>query len=212
MSEISEEDSNPKSELKFRIKLKHSSDSSNDSQNEENIFFSSKNLIMGSELTNRNKDNKKEKMSDSMDLFIRKKYNQSEVAPKSETKMSSEGVSTEPTSLKVKNFNSPKKRFSVIKLIEKNKKNKKDFNRYTVKKEEEKEEYSVKKERTDIFGNAICKKNKRKVKVSFVDIVTTQPLVDVVEIESFKNYNYIYGIYKEEKIDKISKCQCCIIY
>lgn len=212
MSEISEEDSNPKSELKFRIKLKHSSDSSNDSQNEENIFFSSKNLIMKSELTNRNKDNKKEKMSDSMDLFIRKKYNQSEVAPKSETKMSSEGVSTEPTSLKVKNFNSPKKRFSVIKLIEKNKKNKKDFNRYTVKKEEEKEEYSVKKERTDIFGNVICKKNKRKVKVSFVDIVTTQPLVNVIEIESFKNYNYIYGIYKEEKIDKISKCQCCIIY
>ena len=212
MSEISEEDSNPKSELKFHIKLKHSSDSSNDSQNEENIFFSSKNLIMKSELTNRNKDNKKEKMSDSMDLFIRKKYNQSEVAPKSETKMSSEGVSTEPTSLKVKNFNSPKKRFSVIKLIEKNKKNKKDFNRYTVKKEEEKEEYSVKKERTDIFGNVICKKNKRKVKVSFVDIVTTQPLVNVKEIESFKNYNYIYGIYKEEKIDKISKCQCCIIY
>lgn len=212
MSEISEEDSNPKSKLKFSIKLKQSLDSSNDSQNEDGIFFSSKNLIMKSDLTSLAKINKKENMFDSMDLYIKKKLNTSEAGPKSDNKRSSEGISTEPTSIKVKNYNSPKKRFSVFKLIEKDKKNKKDLSHYTIKKEEEKEQSPPKKERTDIFGNVICKKNKRKVKVSFVDIVTTQPFVNVTEIESFKNYNYIYGNHKEEKIEKLSNCQCCIIY
>lgn len=45
MSDISEEESNPKSELKFSIKLKQSLDSSIDSQNEDAVYFSSKNLI-----------------------------------------------------------------------------------------------------------------------------------------------------------------------
>ena len=69
-----------------------------------------------------------------------------------------------------------------------------------------------KKERTDIYGNVISKKNKKKVKVSFIDKVTTQNLVNVIEIESFKNYNYIFGMPKEEKIDKTTNCQCCLIF
>ena len=212
MSDISEEESNPKSELKFSIKLKQSLDSSIDSQNEDAVYFSSKNLIMKSDLTRMAKMNKKDKMFDSMDFYIKNNLNKSEAAPKSDNKKSSEGISTEPTSIRVKNYNSPRKRFSVFKLIEKDRKSKKDLSRFTIKKEEEKEQTPLKKERSDIFGNVICKKNKRKVKVSFVDIVTTQPLVDVTEIECFKNYNYIYGNHKEEKIEKLSNCQCCIIY
>ena len=79
------------------------------------------------------------------------------------------------------------------------------------KEEEEKISSPEKKERTDIYGNVICKKNKKKVKVSFVDMVTSQPLVNITDIESFKNYNCVYGLPKEEKLEKKSNCQCCLI-
>ena len=74
MSDISEEESNPKSELKFSIKLKQSLDSSIDSQNEDAVYFSSKNLIMKSDLTRMAKMNKKDKMFDSVDFYIKKKF------------------------------------------------------------------------------------------------------------------------------------------
>ena len=137
----------------------------------------------------------------------------SEIVPKSENKKSSEAISTEPTSIKVKNYHSPKKKYSVIRLIEKEKRNRKE-KRYTLKKNEteEKEGSPEKKERRDIYGNIISKKNKKNIKVSFIDKVTTQPLVNVVDIECFKNYNYIYGIPKEEKIEKNVNCKCCFIF
>ena len=213
MSEISEEDVNPKSELKFSIKLKQSLDSSNNSQNEDDLFFSSNYLLTNSNFiskTTPNQINKKEKIFDSMDLDLKKKLFLSEGFPKQETKRSYEATSTEPTSIKVKNYKSPNKKFSVFKLMEKEKRSKKEFSRFAQKIEEEMS--PDKKERTDIYGNIISKKNKKKVKVSFIDKVTTQSLVNVIEIESFKNYNYIYGIPKEEKIDKATNCQCCLIF
>lgn len=215
MSDISEEDVNAKSEMKFSIKLKQSLDSSNNSQNDDELFFSSNCLIMHSNTiskTNPNHINKKD-MFDSMDIDVKKKLFSSEVAPqKSENKRSYEGTSTEPTtSIRVRNYKSPKKRYSVFKLIEKEKKTKKEFSRF-VNQKEEKELTPKKKERTDIFGNVISKKNKKKVKVSFIDKVTSQSLVNVIEIESFKNYNYIYGMPKEEKIDKSANCKCCLIF
>jgi hypothetical protein len=76
----------------------------------------------------------------------------------------------------------------------------------------EKEKVKVK-ERTDIYGNIINKKNKRKVKVSFIDRVTEQPLVKVIEIKSYKNFNYIEGLPKEEKLGKVKTiCVCCSIF
>ncbi len=146
-----------------------------------------------------------------MDLVIKKKLFSSEVGAKIEPKKSSEAKSTERTSMKVRNFGSPKKRYSIIKLTEKNK-NRKDLSPIIIKKKEEKEIPQDKKERRDIYGNIICKKNKKKVKVSFVDLVTSQPLVNITDIESFKKFNCIYGIPKEEKIDKKSNCQCCLIF
>ena len=212
MSEISEEDVKAKSVVKYSIKLKQSLDSSNNSQNEDDFFFSSNNLLIHSNFickTNPNHLNKKE-IFDSMVIDVKKKLFSTEVAPKSDTKRSYEATSTEPTSIRVKNYKSPNKRYSVFKLIEKEKKNKKEL-KYIIQPKEEKEP-SPKKERTDIYGNVISKKNKKKVKVSFIDKVTTQSLVNVIEIESFKNYNYIYGIPKEEKIDKTTNCNCCFIF
>lgn len=212
MSEISEEDVKAKSEVKYSIKLKQSLDSSNNSQNEDDLFFSSNYLLMHSNFiskTNPNQLNKKE-IFDSMDIDVKKKLFSTEVAPKSDTKRSYEATSTEPTSIRVKNYKSPNKKYSVFKLIEKERKCKKEL-KYIIQPKEEKE-ISPKKERTDIYGNVISKKNKKKVKVSFIDKVTTQSLVNVIEIESFKNYNYIYGMPKEEKIDKSTNCKCCFIF
>ena len=56
------------------------------------------------------------------------------------------------------------------------------------------------------------KNNKKNVKVSFIDKVTTQPLVNVIPIECFRNYNYIDGMPKEEKTDNKANCQCCITF
>ena len=213
MSEISEEDVNPKSELKFSIKLKQSLDSSNNSQNEDDLFFSSNYLLTNSNLINKttpNQINKKEKIFDSIDSDLKKKLFSSEIVLKQESKRSYEATSTEPTSIRVKNYKSPNKKFSVFKLMEKDKRNKKEISRFTQKIDEEMS--PDKKERTDIYGNVISKKNKKKVKVSFIDKVTTQNLVNVIEIESFKNYNYIFGMPKEEKIDKTTNCQCCLIF
>jgi hypothetical protein len=216
MTEISEEDVNAKNDVKFSIKLKGSLDSSDSSQNDDDIFFSS-NFLMNSNnnflcKTAQSQRNKKS-LFDSEDLYIKKKLFSSEVQ-KSDNKKSSDAKSTEPVSIKVKNFNSPKKKYSIFKLIEKEKRSKKDLNKYSFKNEKEKEIKTSpeKKERLDIFGNVISKKNKKNVRISFIDKVTSQPLVNIVEIESFKNYNYIFGMPKEQKIDKSTNCQCCLIF
>ena len=218
MTEISEEDVNTKNDVKFSIKLKGSLDSSDSSQNDDDIFFSS-NFLMNSNnnficKTVQSQRNKKS-LFDSEDLYIKKKLFSSEVQ-KSDNKKSSDAKSTEPVSIKVKNFNSPKKKYSIFKLIEKEKRSKKDLNKYSFINEKEKEKEiktsPEKKERLDIFGNVISKKNKKNVRISFIDKVTSQPLVNIVEIESFKNYNYIFGMPKEQKIDKSTNCQCCLIF
>ena len=214
MSEISEEDVNAKSEVKYSIKLKQSLDSSNNSQNEDDFFFSSNYLLTHSNFiskTTPNQLNKKE-IFDSMDIDVKKKLFSTEVAPKSDTKRSYEATSTEPTSIRVKNYKSPNKKYSVFKLIEKGKKNKKEIKNIQKQQNDENENSPNKKERTDIYGNVISKKNRKKVKVSFIDKVTTQSLVNVIDIESFKNYNFIYGMPKEEKIDKSTNCKCCFIF
>ena len=46
-------------------------------------------------------------------------------------------------------------------------------------------------ERSDYFGTKICKANKRKVKIVFIDEVTDEPLIDVDEIECIKEYNVV---------------------
>ena len=71
-------------------------------------------------------------------------------------------------------------------------------------------------ERRDAYGNIIKKKNRKKIKVSFIDQINEeQPLVNVVDIESYKKYNFIIGMPKEDHIKKnqvTSNCQCCIMF
>ena len=219
MSAISEEDLSPKTEKKEPpLKLDQSLDSSNNSQNDE-LYFSSNCLIVKTDFGTKSAPPKSEynkiKFFDSEDdyQFSESKKNlfTSEIIKKLDKNKSSEAKSTEPTSLKIKNYNTPKKRYSIIKLIEKDKKYKKKKNNFGNKKEE-KEIINDKKERTDIYGNIISKKNKKNVRVSFIDKVTTQPLVNVIPIESFRNYNYIDGMPKEEKTEKEANCKCCIIF
>ncbi len=129
---------------------------------------------------------------------------------KMRNKKLNDALSTDPGSIKVKNIKSPKKRYSVFKLVEKDKKYKKEYHLKELKKEID---LPKKKERTDIYGNVINKKNKKKIKVSFIDKITTQPLAEVIDIESFRKFNYVQGFPKEGKMNNLNiNCQCCSIF
>lgn len=223
MSVISEEDDKENNQLTLKIsnslKVSQSSESSNSSEKEDKFAKSSKLIILQQDyagktaspsITHKKENEKIYDLED--DILSQSKENlfSSEIVQKIDKNRCSEMKSTEINSIKVRNYNSPRKRYSVIKLVEKEKKNKRGI--LSTNKKEEKEISPIKKERRDIFGNIINKKNKRNVKVSFVDLTTSQPLVDVVDIESFKNYNYIIGMPKEKKIERHDKCQCCFIF
>lgn len=224
MSENSEVNIRKKNkENNLEIKL-HSLDSSSSSRNEEDILFSSNCILskydFGSKttVTTRSFHNLNNKaLCDSEDIYIKKRNmigSGSSPIQKHEIKKSTDVLSTEPGIIKVKNYTSPKKRYSVFKLVEKDKKTKKEFNNIFINdKKVEDEKTPRKKERYDIYGNLINKKNKKKIKVSFIDKVTHQPLCNIIDIESFRNYNYNEGIPKEEKMKNVStNCQCCLIY
>ena len=207
----------------LEIKL-HSIDSSSSSRNEDDILFSSNCILskydFGSKttVTTRSFQNSNNKaLCDSEDIYIKKRNMigpGSSPIQKQEIKKSTDVLLTEPGIIKVKNYTSPKKRYSVFKLVEKDKKPKKEFNNIFINdKKVEDEKTPRKKERYDIYGNLINKKNKKKIKVSFIDKVTHQPLCNIIDIESFRNYNYNEGIPKEEKMKNVStNCQCCLIY
>ena len=58
--------------------------------------------------------------------------------------------------------------------------------------------------RTDINGNLICKHGKQKI--SFIDKITNNKFVEIINVESFKEYN------KMEEVSHFSnKNNCCII-
>ena len=113
-----------------------------------------------------------------------------------------------------------KKRNYIIDLMEKSKKNNNVRRRSVLNFIPEKEikigEEIMKVERKDAFGVPINKKNKKKIKVTFRDTVNNpnneKKLVDVTNIISFKKFNFIEGLPKEEdKIGNKSTCKCCII-
>lgn len=73
-------------------------------------------------------------------------------------------------------------------------------------------------ERVDRNGVTINKKNKKLVHVTFLDRVTKEPLTNVIKVPSYKKYNVVCGIPKEERrLNMISNntkngCQCCEIF
>ena len=206
MDESSGEDIVLKTEPKpFMLQLKPSLD--NSSQNDDDDIYFSTNCLLKLKSDNKSLPNKK-KLFDSEDTYFKKNLFISDSAQKSDIKKSSEVLSTEPTSFTVKNYNSPKKKY-VIKMVEKKKRNERIL--FTNKIVETKETENKKKERLDFYGNVIKKKNKKKVRVSFIDVVTSQSLTKVVNIESFKKYNIIDGYPNDDKV-KNPECVCCSIF
>ena len=75
-------------------------------------------------------------------------------------------------------------------------------------KEEEKKVEEVKYYRKDKNGTEICKKNKKKVKIGFLE-----PLAKIIPIESYKKYNAMTNIPKGERfITSKETCLCCLIF
>lgn len=157
-----------------------------------NIGFFDENNI------NYNKSNKKSELSEDkkvnnedvlslknklVSLEITDKYNNKKLQPISPTKS--------------------KKKKKLIVLEEKKKYNTNKKSYLKDEKEERKEEKHLRKDKN---GVPICRKNRRKVKISF-----EKPFVIETPIESYKKYNVIIGIPKEDNFinGKLCECQCC---
>ena len=108
---------------------------------------------------------------------------------------------------------SHKEKIMLLLSQEKTKVNKKEVSYFALKKDLPKED--SKKERTDRNGTIINKKNKKKVKVTFNDEINKNKLVTEIKIESYKKYNLISGMPKEDYylgVNKKAVCKCCSIY
>ena len=99
-----------------------------------------------------------------------------------------------------------KKKFLVLQEKKKKSKNKKSLyskNKDILEKKENEEEEKI--IRKDKNGVPICKKNRKKVKISF-----ERPFVNVTYIECYKKYNVIIGMPKDDNFMD-DNCQCCTI-
>ena len=75
-----------------------------------------------------------------------------------------------------------------------------------------KEKKITKQVRLDHNGVEINKKNKKKVKISFIDAISTNQLVTIISVDIFKEYNYV-SMPSLEDIYVKSKTTCaCVIY
>ena len=75
-----------------------------------------------------------------------------------------------------------------------------------------KEKKKMKQVRLDHNGVEINKKNKKKVKISFIDAISTNQLVTIISVDNFKEYNYV-SMPSLEDIYVKSKTTCvCVIY
>ena len=219
----SEKKSEDKSEDQSKDKSKDSS--SNSEKSSEEVYFSTNynipKLNFNLKTIQPHKTNERMGVFDSEDIELKKNMiYEKNYLQKSETKKINEAISTDrgterDSVIKIRNTNSHRKRYSVFKLVEKDKRYKRDLNSVFLdqKKVNETNETAIKKERTDIYGNIINKKNKKKVKVSFADKVNNKPLVNVIEIKSYKNFNYIEGMPKEREVKKVDTlCVCCSVF
>lgn len=68
------------------------------------------------------------------------------------------------------------------------------------------------KKRLDVNGTEISRKNKRKVKITFLDNLPNEQLVDVVTVESYKKYNTIkMPALKDIYVKNSTCCSCNLI-
>jgi hypothetical protein len=111
---------------------------------------------------------------------------------------------------KVERVESPKKKpkVNLADLQEKKKLNEVNLNenKFVVIK---KEEVKKKKLRTDHYGNEIKHQNRHIIKVTFADEIYNRPLEEVVNIQSIKEFNIVYGMPKERDVFGKNKNVCC---
>ena len=193
--------------------LKHSNDNNNDNNNnyENNNYNSSDNLVishrknkylysnnlnMNDNDNNNDNNDKCDKINNSLNNIINKKEYLYKVNHTNDDK---------DNLYKRSSFSPSKKRKKFV-LEEKKKNRGPRKSIYTIEHKEEVKE-DEKKYRKDKNGTEICKKNKKKVKIGF-----EEPLVNIIPIESFKRYNIMLGLPKEEKYyNGRDDCRCCLI-
>ena len=198
------------------IKLQESFSSSNKSNNEHEIVKSlaktksnTKENIFTKDTYQDHDNDKTLFTSDNSDP--KNKISSSSLNYKSKNKFN---LSSDSNSIVLPNPLSPKKKkYSVFKMVEKTKYKK--FYESPIRQIKKEEEIETGRERRDYYGNEIKKKNKRRIKVSFLDeIQENKPLAEIINIESFKKYNYIFGMPSEDNYNQNLKtnCQCCIVF
>ena len=113
-----------------------------------------------------------------------------------------------------------KKRNLLINIMEKSKKNNAPKRQSVIFTQELRfKEENVKNERKDVYGVPINRRNRKKIKVTFSDTINSanskngkNQLAEIIPIVSYKKYNYIEGIPREEDLaNNKSTCQCCLI-
>ena len=204
-----------------------------DSLSEDNIFTSQNTQSKSQRLTNINAINKDENNnsnhnSDEDESFKNKEIISLNLPPKNNLN-SNEIIENEPKGQNEKKSlalslsplkKTKRRRNSLIDMMEKSKKHNNARRRsvinYPSQEEIKLKDEISKNERKDAFGIPINKRNKRKIKVTFRDMVSNQKgpktLAEVIPIASFKKYNYIEGTPRgEDLINNTSKCQCCLI-
>ena len=198
------------------IKLQESFSSSNKSNNEHEIVKSlaktksnTKENIFTKDTYQDHDNDKTLFTSDNSDP--KNKISSSSLNYKSKNKFN---LSSDSNSIVLPNPLSPKKKkYSVFKMVEKTKYKK--FYESPIRQIKKEEEIETGRERRDYYGNEIKKMNKRRIKVSFLDeIQENKPLAEIINIESFKKYNYIFGMPSEANFNKNIKtnCQCCMVF
>ena len=198
------------------IKLQESFSSSNKSNNEHEIVKSlaktksnTKENIFTKDTYQDHDNDKTLFTSDNSDP--KNKISSSSLNYKSKNKFN---LSSDSNSIVLPNPLSPKKKkYSVFKMVEKTKYKK--FYESPTRQIKKEEEIETGRERRDYYGNEIKKKNKRRIKVTFLDeIQENKPLAEIINIESFKKYNYIFGMPSEANFNKNIKtnCQCCMVF
>ena len=99
---------------------------------------------------------------------------------------------------------------TLLKISEKTKIKKKES---TNNKKKEDIPIEPKKVRYDNYGNIINRKNKKKVHIVFGDELNKRSLTEEIEIESFKRFNYVKGLPKEDLFKSSNAFnKCCNIY
>ena len=109
---------------------------------------------------------------------------------------------------------SSKKLLIIFKKSEKWKNAKKENNNNESFKKIEIESQIQKKTRFDNFGNIINKKNKKIVHIVFKDQINEKPIIEEIQIESFKKFNFIERLTDNDTYNSNQEPfhKCCTIY